>query len=178
MAKFLKITGWEGHAIGGVKPRHRWIGIDTIDEIVPDERPTRYYDSAGKKVKAKDGELADEDGWLLVYRCEIAVHGEHPPGSTKVSHGRFHVDCDAESLVAEIEALLAPPPAPAEDELTLNDRDVWWPGESYQTLDLVKHPEDVSKTFLALQPSKSTSALVLANSTFWCRIHLPAGGGK
>ena len=56
------------------------------------------------------------------------------------------------------------------DVLQLNDRGVWLPGESYVQLDVVKHPEDVSKRYVALQASKSTSVLVLANTGYWCEV--------
>ena len=56
------------------------------------------------------------------------------------------------------------------NDMCLNDRGVWLPGESYVRLDVVGHPDDVSDKYMAVASSKSTSVLVLANNGYWCRL--------
>ena len=111
MARFIKINAWEGQSTptSAEGRRERWINVDAIDEILPWEHPGRYIDADGRHVKAKPGELADDDGWLLVYRCEIAVHGEANYGGGRLDshHGTFIVDCAADELVKELEELIA-----------------------------------------------------------------------
>lgn len=54
----------------------------------------------------------------------------------------------------------------------LTDRGKWAEGESYGVLDYTTHPTD-GKTYLCLQPVKSTSVGVLANDDYFVPVKLP-----
>ena len=61
---------------------------------------------------------------------------------------------------------------PAEDDgLKITDRDVWRPGEAYAVLDLVAHPDDVSRRLLAVTASQSIDKTILANRKIWCEVN-------
>ncbi|MXY96387.1 MAG: hypothetical protein F4Z29_01240 [Gemmatimonadetes bacterium] len=168
---FIKLTG--RHMPGRANPQaaettiyvnHTW-----IEEVFAG--PTVY------KVDDEKNPVVDEHGNKVVdyHTTYLYTAGADNAGS---GESRFEVRVDLDTVMARISAALEAGKAccdvSADDEdddaPQLNDRGVWLPGESYVQLDVVKHPEDVSKKFIALQPSKSTSVLVLANTGYWCKL--------
>ncbi|MDE2904500.1 MAG: hypothetical protein OXQ28_00280 [Acidobacteriota bacterium] len=175
MARFIKFD--EGREQGGY-----WgpvyLNVYEIDGI-RQVSPRRAKDGNGNFIPAQPGQLKDSDGWLLTPQVELAMHATHRGygQSAAVLHATYLVDGELDDIAQKIEAVIECdrqlPDEGEDDPLKLNDRDVWRPGESYAALDVVKHPDDVSKTLLALKPSQSTSKLVLVNRTVWCEIVLP-----
>ena len=157
MARFLKVYGYsDGLGTDGNKTVDRWVNIYSIDEIVPIE-DTR---------KKKDG--SSETG---LFSTRFHVHYDGGGGANYKAEGL------AEEWVAKIDALIAadiaghhPHEEEEDDAVVVRPRGTWTKGEAYKQLDMVDHPTEEGKRYIAVAANTSTSVLILSNAAFWCQL--------
>lgn len=166
--RFIKLYA-QPRSSSGIVRIDRWIHVDSIDEIC-DGEPRRK--NAG-----------DDKSEIISPTVNIRMHGGLRDG-----HAYWLIaDGTAADVVQEIEAMraagaatdaaalaaaLKPLLVAPEPRHALNERGVWTAGESYVPLDHVTHP-DTAAGHLCMANNKSSSAGVLANTKFWCRLDLP-----
>lgn len=173
MSRFLKI---ERQLDSDPTFGTRWINVHQIDEIY-DAEPRQAVDAGGNFIYV-DG---DQNKHVMVPRVAIVWHygGAYHQVSEK-----FLVDGSAEEVLKKVTDAIAadlasghpkaPEPEPDPNDTPTRWRDTWKPGETYVQLDVVAHPDDVRRRFIAMQGSMSTSVLVLSNTAFWCELKAAA----
>ena len=162
MARFLKVHAQvTGHHTPSDKQeyayRDRWLNVYNIDEIT--------------------GKATTDGMTTAIYMHYSGSLGHH---TNKPEAAQYIVAGNPEDWVAKIDAIIAadiaahhPVPAPAEPlegVFTTSWEDTWTPGKKYAAWDVVAHPDNHARRFLALKPSSSTSVLVLANESYWCEL--------
>lgn len=142
----------------------RYFHIDSIDEIC-DGVPRTLEDKSLVPVvnlRMHGGEHENRPFWILADGTAADVVQEIE------AMRAAGAAADAAALAAALKPLLVAP----EPRHALNERGVWTAGESYVPLDHVTHP-DTAAGLLCMANNKSSSAGVLANTKFWCRLDLP-----
>ena len=163
MARFLKVRGYskdfESDLYSKTAMVDRWVNIYTIDEIIG-VTTTRY-----------NGTPEEETG---VFHTKLYVHFGLGNNSA-----HYFADGPPEEWVAKIDALIAADIAghhPDEDEhddegaVSVRPRGTWTKGETYEQLDMVDHPTEEGKRYIAVAASTSTAVTILSNKTFWCQL--------
>ena len=148
---------------------YRWFHVDSIDEICDtDPRPRLPAEGDGEKIpmvfiRMHGGHSGGHPYWLEADGTAAEVT------ASIVAMRAAGAATDAAALAEALKPLLA---APAPPPHAVNDRGEWTSGERYAPLDYVTHP-DTAAGHLCMASNKSSSAGVLANTKFWCRLDLP-----
>ena len=148
MARFLKLNAYSDDLeTDHLKKVERWINVYNIDEIVAvSEYTTRMFLHFGDK----SGHY-DVSGGSAVWAGKIDaliaadIAGHHP-----------HDDEEEE--------------AEDDDTVTVRARGKWTKGEAYEQLDMVDHPTEEGKRYIAVAANTSTAVTILSNKAFWCQL--------
>ena len=164
MARFLKVDGSWTVLDSKRESGPRWINVYTIDEVTGISS-TRKDPDTGQDVT----EVTDSRFYL-----------HHEDENSTSSY--YYVPGKPETWIAKIDEIIAndiaghhpeheeDDPQPQEGVYTTSWKDTWKPGKQYAFWDVVAHPDNHARRFLALKPNASTSVLVLSNDSFWCEI--------
>ena len=178
MSRFIKVFAHHHNRLsfsgGPGSPREAWVAVDQIHDLVQQAGTSRVR----KELEAHEYEKDNPDHfesqgkkWSYIDSFDLHSGGAGPPLHVAGLASEFVEQvtaCRTAMLKADALAVDAAR-ADRDAKLTrLTDRGVWQPGEQYEQLDVVAHPQDVSQKLVALQGSKSTSILVLRNRTYWC----------
>lgn len=175
MSEFIKISARAINNPGssptsfGSKATDHYINVRDVVEIDSIGRVEVGYDEHDQK-KFSD--------MVCIHHRLIDIHG-----GRQESHRVFYVEGTLDEWAETLNAAIAD--AHARDALAahnaileadhphrLTDRGEWTGDETYVPLDYVTKP-GTTETFLCTAENKSSSAGVLANTSFWCPITLP-----
>ena len=154
MARFLKVRAFSDDLESdryGVAVR--WVNIHNIDEI------------AGIEITRDKGKPEEVTGF---FKTRFHLHDE---GADYEAAG------SPEEWVAKIDALIAadiaghhPHDEEEDDAVIVRPRGTWTKGEAYEQLDMVDHPTEEGKRYIAVAANTSTVVTILSNKTFWCQL--------
>lgn len=174
MSRFMRITGWTLKFDHGqrwpwnlehqVPPATSWIDRSLIGEICTGPQMYARDEQGAPIYETVDGERVYE----LAPTTALKVVVPHSTGADYLLDiGGWVVEGDPEDWVALVE-----PPEPEPQAHRVNERGEWVPDEDYVPLDYATKP-GTTDGYLCVAPNKSSSAGVLANTKFWCRVDLP-----
>ena len=148
MARFLKLNAISNSLQGShLKTTDRWVNIYNIDEVVSvSERSTRVFLHFSDNESGYYDLVARPDTLVADIEAAIAadIAGHHP-----------HDDEEE---------------AEDDDTVTVRARGKWTKGEAYEQLDMVDHPTEEGKRYIAVAANTSTAVTILSNKAFWCQL--------